>query len=138
MNLDSTDLKILDLLRLNSKTTWKEIGETIHMTGQSVGYRIRKMEDSGIIKNYTIDINYEKTDKSNVSFVTVYMNSSKHELFRQFVQKEDRVLEAYKISGDGCYMLKVNCQDPKELNELLEKILSHGNFKVSISLDRIK
>jgi Lrp/AsnC family leucine-responsive transcriptional regulator len=40
----------------NARIQWKEIGEKIHMTGQAVGNRIKKMEDNGIIRTYSIVI----------------------------------------------------------------------------------
>ncbi len=46
--LDQTDLEILRLLAEDSRLQWKTIGERVHLTGQAVAARIRKMEDLGI------------------------------------------------------------------------------------------
>lgn len=46
--LDQIDLSILALLRKNSRLQWKDIGEQVHLSGQAVGNRIRRMEEQGI------------------------------------------------------------------------------------------
>ena len=50
---DSTDMAIIDLLRKNYRMQWREIGEQVHLTGQAVANRIRRMEELGLIKGYT-------------------------------------------------------------------------------------
>lgn len=58
--IDEIDLQILQLLKENSRLQWKEIGEIIHMTGQGVAARIRKMEALGVIEKYTLQLNDKK------------------------------------------------------------------------------
>ncbi|PEW97993.1 hypothetical protein CN446_11385 [Bacillus cereus] len=43
---DSTDFKIIKLLQENARMNWKEIGEIVHLTGQAVGKRINKLEET--------------------------------------------------------------------------------------------
>lgn len=69
MQIDSIDFQILQLLNKNARIQWKEIGEKIHMTGQAVGNRIKKMEDNGIIKAYSIVVDELKMGFSFTAFV---------------------------------------------------------------------
>ena len=75
MKIDSTDIQILKILANHSRAQWKDIGEQIYMTGQAVGNRIRKMEDEGIIKGYTININEETIKNDMLGFLTIYMTT---------------------------------------------------------------
>ena len=59
IELDPIDLKIIALLKHDSRLTHKQIGQHVHRTGQTVGARIAQLMDAGIIKNYTITIGYE-------------------------------------------------------------------------------
>ena len=45
MKLDNIDVQILQLLAQNARIQWKDLGEMIHMSGQAVGNRIKKLED---------------------------------------------------------------------------------------------
>jgi Lrp/AsnC family transcriptional regulator, leucine-responsive regulatory protein len=136
---DPTDMAIIDLLRKNSRMQWREIGEQVHLTGQAVANRIRRMEELGLIKKYTIDLDNSKLGKSNVAFVTVYMKTTTHHpTFQQFVMENSAITEADRISGDGCYFLKILVASNEELMDFLNSLLEFGNYRVNLSIGSIK
>lgn len=49
--IDATDLRILQILIQDAKRSNKEIGEEVHLTGQAVGARVRKLQDMGLSKD---------------------------------------------------------------------------------------
>jgi len=136
--IDSTDQQILQCLQKDSRMQWQEIGKIVHLTGQAVATRIRRMQDDGIIVAFTINLNYEKLCKPISAFITVFMNSSNHASFQSFLSTHQAVLEVYRVSGEGCYWLKAIFTNQKELNELLDAILFYGNYKVNLSINKIK
>lgn len=111
--IDQTDRQILECLQNNSRMQWQEIGKIVHLTGQAVATRIRNMQDDGIIKAFTVNLNNEKLGNPILGFITVFMNSSNHDKFQQFLSNCTAILEAYRVSGDGCYWLKANVAKPK-------------------------
>ena len=62
ISLDTLDWKILRAIQENSKQTYSEIGRQLDVAHSTVFDRIRKMEKSGVIKKWTVDINFEKID----------------------------------------------------------------------------
>jgi Lrp/AsnC family leucine-responsive transcriptional regulator len=136
--LDQTDIEILTLLKENSRLQWREIGELVHLTGQAVANRIKKMEQAGVIEKYTISLNNSKLDKNLTAYITVFMKTSNHPDFIQFVKNNESILECHRISGDGCYLLKVNVPDEENIMDLLNKILDFGNYRLNISISKIK
>ena len=136
--IDHTDQQILQCLQKDSRMQWQEIGKIVHLTGQAVATRIRRMQDDGIIEAFTVNLNYEKLCKPISAFITVFMNSSNHAEFQHFLSSHSGVLEAYRVSGEGCYWLKANFANQRELTELLDAILLYGNYKVNLALDQIK
>lgn len=136
--LDQTDFEILSLLKKNSRIQWREVGELVHLTGQAVANRIRKMEDMSIIEGYTIKLNQSKLDKSLIAFITIFMKTTDHLSFQSFIKEKPEILEGNRISGDGCYLLKVNVSNEQELMDMLDEILKYGNYRVNISIGKIK
>lgn len=136
--LDETDLKILSLLNENSRLQWREVGEFVHLTGQAVGNRIRKMEELGVIEGYTVKLNSLKLGKSLIAFITVFMQTIDHIAFRNLVKESKLISEAHRVSGEGCYLLRAEISDDKELNQLLDNILRFGNYRVNLSIGKIK
>ena len=139
MEIDNIDFQILRLLTENSRIQWKDLGEKIHMTGQAVGNRIKKLEDSGVIKAYSLIIDEMKLGLPYTAFVIMFMNSGKHHAsFIRFINDRNEVMEAHRISGDGCYHLKIKVKSQEQLNSFLNKLLDHGNYSLYLSIQEIK
>lgn len=138
MQIDSIDFQILQLLNKNARIQWKEIGEKIHMTGQAVGNRIKKMEDNGIIKAYSIVVDELKMGFSFTAFVFFFMNAYTHDDLLKFIATRNEISEAHRISGDACYLLKVTVHSQEVLNHLLNDLLKYGNYQLYLSIKEVK
>ncbi|WP_134704330.1 Lrp/AsnC family transcriptional regulator [Ammoniphilus sp. YIM 78166] len=138
MQLDKIDFQILRLLTENSRIQWKDLGEQIHMTGQAVGNRIKKLEESGVIKAYSLIIDEMKLGFSYTAFVIVHMKTANHDSFIRFINDRNEVVEAHRISGEGCYHLKIKVKSQDQLNLFLNHLLDHGNYSLNLSIQKIK
>jgi Lrp/AsnC family leucine-responsive transcriptional regulator len=136
--LDATDLGILKILSRDARMSWKDIGRDVHMTGQAVAARIKRMEETGVIQGYTVALDYTKLGKPVTCYLTVYMKTNDHASFQSFLKDKEEVREAHRISGGGCYLIKANVADNESLNVLLDEILKYGNYGMSLSIGRIK
>ena len=136
--IDQTDLEIIRCLQINSRLQWKEIGQKVHLTGQAVAARIRKMEDLKVIKGFTVNIDLEKLGQPITALVTVFMKTTDHQSFQRFINNTEAIAEAHRVSGDGCYWLKLNVTDQEKLNQLLDEILKFGVYRVNLSIGKVK
>ena len=136
--IDQTDFEILKLLGENSRIQWKELGQKIHMTGQAVGNRIRRLEDLGIIEQYTIAINRIKLGQVVTAFVTLFVTTANHQEFMNFFQGEEGISEVHRVSGEGCYLLKTHFTSNEELDNFLGRLLKYGNYRVNLSIGKLK
>ena len=136
--LDPTDHQILAVLTKNARLQWREIGEQVHLTGQAVANRIRRMEALGVIKHYTVALDHQKLAKTVTAYVTVFMTTTDHVSFHQFIKEQGAITTADRISGEGCYLLKVVVGSNEELNGLLNRLLQYGNYRVNMSIGTIK
>lgn len=138
MKLDNIDVQILELLAQNARIQWKDLGEMIHMSGQAVGNRIKKLEDSGTIKAYSVMVDETKLGLTYTAFITIFMKTTNHDGFKQFIHSQSKIMEAHRISGGGCYHLKVKVDQQEALNALLDRILEFGNYELYLSINEIK
>ena len=135
--LDNTDMRILEELSKNSRITMKELGELVHLTGPATSARVSKLEDNGVIEGYTIKVNQVKLGFVIHAFITIITQSTNHQPFLSFVgTNKEYILNNFKISGDGCYLLE--CSFPS--NEMLDQFLLHlnkyANYKLSIVINK--
>ena len=115
--LDKIDLSILRLLQHNARMTIKEISEKVHLSTTPVHERIRRMEQSGVIKQYVTLLNASKVGKGLM--VICYVSLRQHsrnagEKFIKGILEMDEVLECLTISGEFDFMLKVVAENMDE------------------------
>ncbi|MDQ1002039.1 Lrp/AsnC family leucine-responsive transcriptional regulator [Neobacillus niacini] len=138
MELNNIDFQILRLLSENSRIQWKDLGEQIHMTGQAVGNRIKKLEESGVIKAYSLIVDEMKIGLFFTAFVIIYMKTANHDSFIRFLNDRNEVVEAHRVSGEGCYHLKIKVDSQETLNLFLNNILDYGNYTLYLSIQETK
>ncbi|MWC29686.1 Lrp/AsnC family transcriptional regulator [Paenibacillus sp. MMS18-CY102] len=139
LTLDDTDLQILQCLLDNSLRSHKEIGQLVHLSGQAVGARVRKLHDLGVIDGYTLRWNPGKIGQSVLAFVTVFMKSNTaHTGFLAFARSRPEIIEVHRVSGEGCYWMRVRLSSGTALNALLDEVLAYGNYKLSLSIEMVK
>ncbi len=108
--LDQKDLEILKLLQQNARITIKEISEGVHLSTTPVHERIKRMEESGVIKQYVTLLNASKVGKGLM--VICYVSLRQHsknagDKFIKSILEMNEVLECLTISGEFDFMLKV-------------------------------
>ncbi len=132
IELDSIDLKIIELLKQDSRLSHKQIGQRVHRTGQAVGARIAQLMDAGIIKNYTIALQYE-----HKQFIQLFMNDQQAFIeVEHLVKQYDQVDECFKILGNACYMI-VSHFNPAQLNDFIEQLSKWCRYSVETVMREI-
>lgn len=108
--LDETDTAILKLLQENARMTVKEIAEKVNLTSTPVHERIRRLEQSGVIKQYATLVEPAKVGKGLT--VICYVSLREHSKtagtkFIKAIHSLNEIVECYNISGEFDFMLKV-------------------------------
>ena len=75
MKLDSTDLKIVDILQKEGRIANNELASRIGLTTTPTLERVKRLERDGIIEGYTARINREAVEKGLTVFVTVTLSA---------------------------------------------------------------
>lgn len=72
------------------------------------------------------------------AYVTVFMKTTDHRGIDNFLRKADIVREACRISGDGCYLIRVVCDKKEKLNQFLDQIMRYGTYRLNLTMEIIK
>lgn len=109
-SLDKNDLAILRLLQQNARITVKEISQKIHLSTTPVHERIKRLEQTGVIKQYATLVDHAKVKKGLM--VICYVSLKEHSKtaglkFIKAINELNEVIECYNISGEFDFMLKV-------------------------------
>ncbi|MDO4229475.1 MAG: winged helix-turn-helix transcriptional regulator [Capnocytophaga sp.] len=121
--LDEIDHQILDMLIENTRTPFTDIAKKLDISAGTVHVRVRKMEESGIIKGSTLTIDYEKLGYTFVAYVGIYLEKN-HQT--QFVLERlvniPYVTVAHITTGKYNIFCKIRAKDTKHAKEIIYMI----------------
>lgn len=118
---DDVDLKILELLQENARIPAAEIARTIGLAPSAVHYRLRKLEDEGVIMAYEARIDPHTVGLNLLSFVRVQTGPGAQapEITRALCALPE-VQEVHRVVGEDCFFVKVRVRDTESLGRLLD------------------
>lgn len=126
--MDYVDKQIINILNSNGRMSASDISRQVNLSVPAVSERIRKLEESRVIENYTIRISREKLNLKLMAIVFVTIKaSSQIEPFREEIIHFDEVLECHHIAGEYDYMLKILVEDTSALEAFLSDKLKKMN-----------
>jgi Lrp/AsnC family leucine-responsive transcriptional regulator len=124
--LDRIDFAILRALQRDSRMSLNEISAEVSLTTSPCWTRIKRMQDDGVIEGYTVRLDAEKVGLKDTVIVQVTLDSHSDQALDQFGQALERipeVLEAFLVSGEYDYYLRIAVADTRDYERLLrEKI----------------
>ena len=130
MQIDDKDIMIINELTLNARESASNIADSIEMSVPAVAERIKKLQDSGIIEGFSINLNHHKIGMDVLAFITIISESS--EFFEEVVNKANSnlsVLNCYTTTGSGSHILYVRTENTDSLEKLLREVQSWPGVK---------
>lgn len=126
LKLDEIDRKILDILQSNAKITNAQLSKDIGLSPAPTLERVKKLENSGIIKSYHAKLDTERIGLGVHTFVQVTLKGHNKKNIDQFlgeINQIPEVIECHHITGSGDFILKVISKDITSYQRLmLEKV----------------
>ncbi|MBU0532440.1 Lrp/AsnC family transcriptional regulator [Candidatus Micrarchaeota archaeon] len=143
VNLDEKDFAIIDELKKNSRLSEQKLAKKTNIPMTTVHNRIKKLQANGIIKKYTIELDYAKLGKSIVAYVMLKaIASADQKALLEQVAKIPQVREVAMITGEFDLLFKVKVSSMEELNELvvqkLRKQKTVGETRTMISYETVE
>jgi len=122
--------EILEILKNNSRASYTEIGKILGLSEGAIRKRVRKMIEEGIIKKFTVIIDYKKIGKvESLTGINVFPESLLKVI--EEIKKIDKIDKIYLTSGDHTLIVNIVADSFKELDEIHKKIESiEGVVKV--------
>jgi len=125
--LDATDMKLIQLLLEDGRTSWADLGRQLELAPTSVADRYQKLVNAGVLTKTTAVVQMEKFGLGVVAFLYVSLDRSTDvPPFLKFVDSCAEIEECHAIAGDEDYMLKVRVPSLAYLESFIaEKVKSN-------------
>ena len=137
MSLDSLNWKILSCLQTNARQSNAEIGRQVGMSSPAVSERIKKMEDSGVIQNYTALVSPFEVGYQLKALITVRAFMGMLKPFLEKVTSYDEVVNCYRITGNENIVMEVVLNNQKHLEMFIDQLIIYGETKTQIILSHV-
>ncbi len=129
-NPDEHDRKIIQMLEQNSRRSFNDISKKLKLSESAVRKRVVALQDKGVIKKFTIQVDPAKLGANSVSIVGVDVEPTK---LLEVAQKLCEIKEVRSVStstGDHMIMTEIWAKDGRELTKILsEKIGAMDGIK---------
>lgn len=142
LKLDKIDRKILKDLQSNGRMTNVDLADRAGISAPPCLRRVRALEDNHLIQGYFAHLNSKKLGYGVTSFATIRLKDQDEtslKVFEAAIMEWDNVREAYMISGDYDFMLRIVARDWEEYQDFLtDKITKIPNVASVRSAMKVK
>lgn len=121
--MDVIDLKILEELKQDSRTSFNEISQKIGKTEATVRRRVKRLVEEGVIKKFTIDYNINSKPKTRAT-VKVEPDFKEIKRILSELTKIEEISNIWRLSGDCGLFMMVEISSIEEFNPLIEEKIS--------------
>lgn len=142
--MDRIDRQLLALLQDDADRSLNDLAEAVHLTPTPCWKRIQKMQRDGVIRKKVVLCDPAKLNLGLTAFVAVRTQQHNEQWLRKFaaaVQAIPEIVEAYRMSGDIDYMLRVVVSDIQGYDGVYRRLIRAVElFDVSSSfaMERLK
>ncbi|WP_394829687.1 Lrp/AsnC family transcriptional regulator [Pendulispora albinea] len=126
--LDSTDLRMLEVLQREGRITNAELAERVNISPSPCLRRLQRLESDGVVTGYRAELDPRKVGLGLQAWVRVQLEKHGTAVIDRFVERVnacDEVLACFALTGDLDYLLQVYVVDLDHFSRfLLDKLLN--------------
>ena len=132
-SLDEIDYAIINLLKNDSRLSIREISKIINRSPSTISERIRKLENRGVIKRYTITIDHGRLGYKLNALTLLQVDGAHIEDVEKSLMTEPNVRAVYDITGEYDVAIITTFRDSEELDRFIKKMLKNPYIKRSVT-----
>lgn len=140
--MDNIDINILRCLIKDARMNASQISNTVNLSVSAVIERMKKLENSGLIRGYTALIDERMAGYDVQAMISVRLEHPKYnQSFAKQMQEHSCVMECFYITGDFDYIARVSAGSTEELTGVLNDIKEIPGVSLTrtyVVLDNIK
>jgi Lrp/AsnC family leucine-responsive transcriptional regulator len=131
--LDDLDWRILEGLQENARITFSELGRRVSLTPPAVAERVRRMEDSGVITGYRVELDHARVGLPILAFVRLRAAGDIKCLELGELTKDiPEILECHRVTGEDSYIVKAAVRSVEHLERLVDALMPYAETVTSL------
>jgi Lrp/AsnC family transcriptional regulator, leucine-responsive regulatory protein len=124
--LDDVGIRLLRELSADPRASAAELGRRLRMSAPAIRERIARLEESGIIRGYRLDVDPAALGMPIAAWVRVRPGMGQLSKVAELAARTPQVSECHRISGEDCFLMKVHVPALEALEDVLDQFLLYG------------
>ena len=130
--IDRVDEQILAILATDARVSVTELARMVSMSGPSVSERIKRLEESGVITDYSVNINYNEIGLPIAAWLRIRPIPGQLQNVVAVIKKIPEIVECDRITGDDCFIARTHVASMEELEKVIDQIIPYAMTNTSI------
>jgi Lrp/AsnC family leucine-responsive transcriptional regulator len=121
--LDKIDLRLLEALQRNARSTYAELGALVNLKPPAVHDRVKRLETRGFVRRYAAQLDARRVGYELTAFISAFCAPDlDYDAFTAAAATFPEILEVHSVAGDETYLLKVVTRSTAHLDDFLTRI----------------
>ena len=122
-DLDELDLRLLDALQRDGRSTFAELGNVIGLKSSAVHDRVKRLEARGFVRGYSALLDARRVGLELMAFVSAYTTPDcDYDAFHEAVAALPEICEVHSVAGEESFILRVVTRSTAHLDDFLSRL----------------
>lgn len=130
--IDELDRNIIDILVGDARISLKELAQRVNLSSPSVSERLRRLEERGVIRAFTVDIDPHALGYQLQAIVRIRPLPGKLHAVQQLIEEIPEFSECDKVTGDDCFIGRLHLRSIEQLDQILDRIADKAETSSAI------
>lgn len=132
LDLDPRDLAILKCLENDPRLGISELARQVELSAPTVRERLQRLEEAAVIRRWWMEIDPRAIGYSVCVYIRVRPMPGQLNKIAALANESPQVVEAHRVTGEDCFVIKAYIKTLENLDELLDRFLPFGQTTTSI------
>jgi Lrp/AsnC family leucine-responsive transcriptional regulator len=130
--LDNLDKRIIEILVTDARISLKRLAQRVKLSSPSVSERLRRLEERGVIRTFTVDIDPRAIGYNLQAIVRIKPLPGKLHAIEKLIVDIPEFSDCDKITGDDCFIGRLHLRSIEQLDQILDRITDKAETHTSI------
>lgn len=129
---DDIDQRLIAALMEDSRRSLKALAQLTGLSAPSVAERLRKLEERGVLKGYTVEIDPKAFGYQLQAIVRIRPLPGQLQVVERQIQQIAQFTECDKVTGDDCFIARLHVRSIEELDTVLDGLNAYAETNTAI------
>lgn len=131
-SVDNIDAQILGALAANARLSLAELSRQVGLSSPGVSERIKRLEESGVIKGYTVKIDPSLLGRPIAVWLRISPAPGQLAKVSAVLKETKDIVQCDRITGEDCLLARAHVANVEDLEKLIDKFVPYASTNTSL------